>query len=46
MEEEQMIKCMILGGILVCQIIKTVIVVKAAKAIKNYFTAPEEEENN
>lgn len=45
MEEEQMITCMFVGGIFVCQIIKTVIVVKAVKAIKNYLTAPEEENN-
>lgn len=41
-----MITCLFVGGILACQIIKTVVIVKAVKAVKKYFTAPEDENPN
>jgi hypothetical protein len=40
-----MITCLFVGGILACQIIKTVVIVKAVKAVKNYFFSNTEEEN-
>lgn len=38
-----MITCLFVGGILTCEIIKTVIIVKAAKAVKNLICSDEEE---
>ena len=41
-----MITCLFVGGILACQIIKTAIIVKVAKAVKNYFIGNDEEGEN
>lgn len=41
-----MITCLLVGGILACQIIKTVVIVKAVKAVKNYFFGNTEEGEN
>lgn len=41
-----MITCLFVGGIFACQIVKTVIIVKAVKAVKNYFIGNTEEGEN
>jgi hypothetical protein len=39
-----MITCLLVGGILACQIVKTVVIVKAVKTAKKYFFGNTEEE--
>lgn len=41
-----MITCLFVGGILACEIVKVVAIAKAAKIIKNIFTADETEAEN
>lgn len=38
-----MITCLFVGGILACEIIKVVVVIKVCKKVKDLFTMPEEE---
>ena len=38
-----MITCLFIGGILACEIIKVVAIIKTCKKVKEFLTIPEEE---
>ena len=38
-----MITCLFVGGILACEIVKVVAIIKTCKKVKELFTIPEEE---